>query len=207
MKNETLAPWAEPVPNAGPLSERDLLALDDGKWRYELVEGRLVRMAPTGLEHTDIARTLFRTLDRHVEEQQLGMVTLPDTGFVLSQPDEPDTVLSPDLAFVSAEKVAQLPAPGTPERKKFPRVVPDLVVEVASPDQYKPELAVKARLYLAAGVQLVWIVWPAQRQVDIWRPGGDEPALTLELAHTLDGGDVLPAFTLPLTALFSVIVS
>jgi Uma2 family endonuclease len=207
MKNETLAPWAESVPNAGPLSERDLLALDDGAWRYELVEGRLARMAPTEWEHFDTTDQLLDALKGHVRARNLGRVTLPDTGFVLSELSEPDTVLSPDLAFVSAEKVAQLPAPGTAERKKFPRVAPDLVVEVASPDQYKPEMAVKARLYLARRVRLVWIVWLAQRQVDVWRPGGDEPDLTLELADTLDGGDVLPAFTLPLTALFSVIVS
>lgn len=38
---------------------------------------------------------------------------------------------------------------------------PDLAVEVASPDQYRPEMAAKARIYLDAGVPLVWVVWPS----------------------------------------------
>jgi Uma2 family endonuclease len=171
MKHDTLAPWAERVPDTHPMTADDLLRLDDDEWQYELVEGTLVRVAPTGLEHFDITRKLFRVLDRHVEDNKLGIVTLPDTGFRLDLPGSGDTVLSPDIAFVGTQKVLQLPAPGTPERKKYLPVAPDLVVEVASPDQYRPEMAEKAKLYLASGVWLVWIVWPAARQVDVWEPG------------------------------------
>jgi len=52
MKHDTLAPWAEPVPDvAYPFTADALLGLREDEWRYELVDGRLVRMAPTGLEH------------------------------------------------------------------------------------------------------------------------------------------------------------
>lgn len=203
MKHETLAPWGEPVPSAAPMTADELLALDDGAWQYELVDGRLLRMAPTGLEHFDIMQKLYRKMDRHVEEHNLGVVTMPDTGFAFSRPDAADTVLSPDLAFVSAARVAQLPAPGSPERRKYLRVVPDLVVEVASPDQFHPEMEAKARLYLELGVPLVWVVWPAPRQVDVWQAGASDPVATLDSSATLAGGEALPGFSYPLTELFA----
>ena len=203
MRHNTLAPWAEPVPGAGPMTADDLLRLDDAAWQFELVEGRLIRMAPTGLEHLDVTRKLYRALDRYVDAHDLGIVTLPDTGFRLTRPGEADTVLSPDIAYVSAARVQQLPPPGTPERKKFLPVAPDLAVEVASPDQHHPEMADKARLYLASGVRLVWLVWPNHQQVDIWRPGVDQPTATLGASDTLDGLDVLPGFTHPVADLFA----
>ncbi len=203
MRHDTLAPWAESVPGAGPMTADDLLRLDDAAWQFELVEGRLLRMAPTGLEHLDVTRKLYRALDRYVDAQDLGIVTLPDTGFRLTRPGEADTVLSPDIAYVSTARVRQLPAPGTPERKKFLPVAPDLAVEVASPDQHHPEMADKARLYLASGVRLVWLVWPSNREVDVWRPGADQPTATLGAPDTLDGLDLLPGFSHPVADLFS----
>lgn len=95
-----------------------------------------------------------------------------------------------------------LPPEGSAERKKFLAVAPDLAVEVASPDQYRPEMAAKARLYLASGVRLVWIAWPGTREVDIWCAGAAEPPPTLEIGDTLDDEDVLPGFRLPLADVF-----
>ncbi|HST87174.1 MAG TPA: hypothetical protein VLJ14_02260, partial [Ktedonobacterales bacterium] len=59
MKQNTLAPWAEPVPDAPyPLTADDLLAMPDDGYIYELVEGRLVRMPGSGLEASSIAMYL-----------------------------------------------------------------------------------------------------------------------------------------------------
>jgi len=63
-------------------------------------------------------------------------------------------------------------------------------------------MAAKARLYLQRGVRLVWGVWPADRQVDVWRPGSDEPVATLGADDQFDGADVLPGFTHPVADLF-----
>ena len=203
MAQATVAPWAELVPGVDSLMTADeLLTLPDDEWQYELVAGRLVRMPMSGLEHRDVTFQLLIALHDFNRDRDLGLITLPDTGFRLSPPDEPDTVLAPDIAFVRAERVQQLPAPGTPERRKFPPLAPDLAVEVASPDQYRPEMAAKARLYLAAGVRLVWVVWPRWHRVDVWQPGSDQPAATLGVDDQLDGLDVLPGFTYPVARLF-----
>lgn len=55
---------------------------------------------------------------------------------------------------------------------------------------------------LAVGVRLVWIVWPADQQVDVWRPGAGQPAATLTAGDSLDGLDALPGFSYPVANLF-----
>jgi len=79
--------------------------------------------------------------------------------------------------------------------------VPDLAIEVVSFDKTLADLSAKAAEYLAAGARLVWVVDPDPRQVVIHRPG--RPAETLSAERTLDGGDVLPGFTLALPRLFA----
>jgi Uma2 family endonuclease len=202
MRHDVLAPWAEAVPDAGRLTADELLALPENEWQYELVEGRLLRISPTGLEHYYVADALHGALRTHAKEHQLGIVTLPDTGFVLGPTEAAETVLSPDIAFISQERMRSLPSRGTPAGKKFLAVAPDLAVEVTSPDQYRPEMAAKARLYLASGVRLVWIAWPGTHEVDVWRAGAAEPPPTLEIGDALDGEDVLPGFHLPLADVF-----
>jgi Uma2 family endonuclease len=195
MALDALAPWAEPV----LYTAEDLLSLADTGWRYELVQGRVVRMPPTNLEHSDICGALYLALRMYIDERHLGRVVMPETGFIVSDPDQPDTVLAPDLAFVRA---GRLPEQGTDMRRVFPRLAPDLVVEVASPSQHRPEMATKAQLWLSAGASAIWVVWPLVREVDIWLKGESAPA-TLRSDDTLNGGEVLPGFTLPLARLWS----
>jgi Uma2 family endonuclease len=194
MALDTLAPWAEPVLH----TVEDLQRLVGDNWRYELVQGTLVRMPPTNLEHSDICGTLYIALRAHVDALDLGRVIMPETGFILSDSGEPDTVLAPDLAFVRA---GRLPDPGSDTARRFPRLAPDLVVEVASPSQRRPEMAAKATLWLSAGASAVWVVWPDVREVDVWL-GRREAPTTLGSDGTLDGGDVLPGFALPVVRLW-----
>ena len=81
-------------------------------------------------------------------------------------------------------------------------VVPDLVVETASPTQSRQEMDGKAQQWLERGVPLVWVVWPARHEVDEWRQGDTSPR-TLGTDDTLDGHEVVPGFRLPLADLFA----
>jgi Uma2 family endonuclease len=200
MAHDTIAPWAEAVPDAPPsMTSADLLRLPDDARGYELVEGRLVRMPPTGWEHSEVTSELHVAMRTYAKTHQLGSVVTGEPGFLISQPGEPETVLAPDIAFVRAER---LPAPGSPERRGFLPLVPDMVVEVVSPSQYAPEVAEKAQRWLAAGVRLVWVIWPNSRHVDVWQPGSDTPVKTLGVADTLSGQDVAPGFELAVARLF-----
>lgn len=195
-----LAPWAEIVPGVGPMTVDDLLELpDDDRWRYELVEGRLVRMSPTGGGHGDIALALAATLYAWVTPRHLGRVLAAETGFQLG----PNTVMAADFAFVRAERV---PAHSSATWERFWPLAPDLVGEVVSPSQTSDEMEAKARAWLGAGVRLVWVVWPKRQQVDVWRAdssGIAQCTAILTVADSLDGLDVLPGFTYPPADLFA----
>lgn len=62
LPSDTPAPWAEIVPDAGRTTVDDLLRRPDDGWRYEVVEGVLVRMAGSGEEATNIAGIIFGVL-------------------------------------------------------------------------------------------------------------------------------------------------
>src|SRR5678816_2505157 len=103
----------------------ELERLPDDGYRYELVEGRLVRMSPVTFDHGRIVLRLGFLLSRHLEERPVGVIGT-DIGFKLAS--NPDTVRGPDIAFVRSERV---PARGTPG---FLKQSPDAVIEVLSPD-------------------------------------------------------------------------
>ena len=107
---------------------------------------------------------------------------------------------SRNFELVSGELVPVTPA-GREHGVLSAYLAPDLAVEVRSPDNTLAELSVKANEYLEAGARMVWIVDPPTRTVQVMRPG--RPAVTLSLDDVLDGGDVLPGFSLPVSRLFA----
>ena len=92
MTSSTIAPWAEPV----RWTADDLLRLSDARFRFELVQGELVRMAPTGGSHGLRTGRLHTALGAYVDAHGLGEVAAAETGFDLTQPgDAAQTVLAP----------------------------------------------------------------------------------------------------------------
>ena len=171
----------------------DYAALPDDGWQYELVDGILVRMPMSGGEASSIAARLLARLGIYVEDHDLGAVTGADGGYIIDPIRRPDTELAPDVAYARAERV---PPRSSPDYARAWSLAPDLVVEVASPNQYRPEMAEKARQYLAAGTRLIWVIWPRYRQVDVWHPGDAAvPSRTLMGDDRLDGEDVVPGFS------------
>ncbi len=196
---EDLAPWAEIVPGVGRMTVDKYENLPDDGCIYELVEGVLVRMPQSGFEASAISMRLARRLGAYVEDHGLGELSGEQGGYDFSDLGQPDTELGPDIAFVRQDRLAAL----TPEQyAKALRLAPDLVVEVASPNQWRPGLGKKAQRYLDAGVRIVWIVWPRWQQVDVWRPGNEQPSTTHGVEGVLQGEDVVPGFSCPVAMLF-----
>ena len=201
MARDVVAPWAEASPQgANGMTAQELENLPEDPWHYELVEGRLVRMTPPGGENGDLAIGLASPLWAHVRENHLGRVLGAETGFLISQPGQPDTVLAPDVAFVRADR---LPRRGSPEWKSYWRLAPDLVVEIASPSQSRSEVSAKVHLWLAAGTRLVWVVWPENQRVDVWRSATSHPDQILGVDDMLKGDDVVLGFTYAIRQLFA----
>ena len=195
MQQQTVAPWGEVIATDRPMTVDDLLNLPDDGHMYELVEGQLVRMLPGGGGASTLALRLGARIEAFVEQHNLGAVTGADGEFDLGH----GTALAPDVAFVRGERV---PPPTSPIYEQAWPLAPDLAVEVASPNQYRPAMARKAQRYLNAGTRLVWVVWPKRKEVDVWRPGDTQPSTTLGVDDALDGLDILPGFTYPVRRLF-----
>ncbi len=161
--------------------------------------GNLIHISPTGGETgARNSRLLIRLL---AWADQLGgwQVFDSSTGFRL--PD--GSVLSPDASLVRLERWQAL----TPEqRRSFPPLCPDVVVELASPSDQGPRavaaLRQKMAAYQANGAQLGWLLIPEERAVEVW-PVASE-LHRIEAATLLDGGQLLPGLRIELQDIWQV---
>jgi len=176
------------------ITAEDLWSMPDDGNRYELIRGELVRLPMSSMESSSIAMHIGSELRTFVRTSGLGLVMGADGAFILRR--NPDTTRIPDVSFVSAERL-----PPVEERRRFPEMAPDLAVEVISPSDRTSETNRKVMDYLEAGVRLVWVVDPPVRTVAVHTP--DRVVHILHEDDTLDGGDVLPGFTLPVANIFS----
>lgn len=186
--------WAQPtLADKWTVDMLERLPIDG--WLYELVEGRVLRMPPPGPDHGRIESKLDFLLRDHLTAHGLGETYAGETGWDLTRRGErKETVLASDVAVVRAER---LPLPPPRRGKTYRAIAPDLVVEIASPTQYRPDMGDKAQQWLDRGVRLVWVVWPDRREVDVWTPGAAEPH-TLAGDAALGGDDVIPGLHIPL---------
>ena len=171
----------------------ELLKLPRGRFRYELVEGELITMSPAGSEHGAIVVNLTVLIASHVRANNLGIVFGAETGFKIAE--NPDTVLAPDVAFISRERI---PENGIP--KKYWPGAPDLAIEVLPPGDAAREVEVKVGRWLAAGTHLVWTVNPKRRSVTVHRSPKDSD--TLSETDELDGEEIVPGFRCPVSEIF-----
>src|SRR5688500_10982462 len=115
------------------LTVEDLERLPDDEHRYDLIRGELLKMAPAGGEHGEIASRAAIKAGAYVLENRLGETYGAETGFVLQR--DPDTVLGPDFAFVRQDRL-----PPREARRGYMPVPPDLAVEIVSPSDTADEV-------------------------------------------------------------------
>jgi Uma2 family endonuclease len=130
-----------------------------------------------------------------VRPRNLGLVTAPDGTMRLA----PGLVRIPDVAFISWDRLPDRRVPTEP----IPALAPDLAVEILSAGNTAREMARKRQDYFAAGVQVVWEVNPNTRTVEVFT--APDQSTVLHEAQRLEGGIVLPGFSLPLQELFSAL--
>jgi len=172
-------------PPPGTATPQDVLACDRGEKRLcELVDGVLVKKA-MGYYESRLAMVVASLLEAFCQEHDMGIVLGADATTALG----PGLVRLPDVSFVSRRR---LPGGKIP-REPIPDLAPDLAIEVISQGNTPQEMERKLREYFEAGVKLVWYVYPQIRTVRVYTA----PERVLELGEdkTLEGGDVLPGFT------------
>ena len=176
------------------LTADDLLALPDDGRRYELVRGELITMPPASDEHGFVGAEVSVRIGVFIRQHRLGRDRIAETGFWIER--GPDTVLAPDYAFISYERM-----PNRPGQRGYGEVIPDLVVEVASPNDRPPGIDRKTQMWLDAGVRLVLNVYPETQEIYAHHEGGT--VQRFGAGDTLTCEPVLPGFTCPVADIFT----
>ncbi len=161
----------------------------------ELINGRITQKR-VSVKHGMLVIRLGTRLKMFVEADQLGTVS---TEAHFRAANDPYNELAPDLCFLTNDK------PITDDAVMIG--MPDLAIEIKSPSNTYKELREKAGTYIWGGSRLVWLVYPERQTVEVVTRSADTPdavvVISLSVNDALDGGDVLPGFTLTLKDIFS----
>jgi Uma2 family endonuclease len=177
------------------ISDEELMQMSskNPELRFERnADGSLVTMPPTGgiSGNREIKAGAYLLI--HVEQNDLGEVFSPSTGFRL-----PNTaVRSPDAAFVAK---GRLPENWDQQEDKFIAIVPDFVIEIRSKSDSLEGLQAKMQEYIENGVRLGWLVDRQNQRAFVYRADGS--ITQYPASATLSGEEVVPGFTLALKVL------
>jgi Uma2 family endonuclease len=163
------------------ITDAELLRLPKDGQKYELVDGELRAMSPAGWKHEITVVRLAARLVAFVEPRRLGDVLGSNALYMMLSGNR----RGPDLSFIGAGRLSSDCPP-------FPRLAPDLAVEILSPDDRPREVLDKVGEYLQSGVRLVWVIDPAGRKAVVHRSLSD--VREIEEDDALDGEDVIPGF-------------
>ncbi|MSU79186.1 MAG: Uma2 family endonuclease [Gemmataceae bacterium] len=180
-------------PSFGSATEADVLRLLESprKRICELIDGILVEK-PMGFWESTLASVMVQHIWNYLDENDLGIAYSPDAPIRV----KPGRIRFPDTGFISWDRLPDL---DVPENWAID-VMAELAVEVLSKSNTKQEMELKLDDYFEAGVCLVWYVDPRTETITVYTGRNAKQMLTID--DTLDGGGVLPGFSLPLKKLF-----
>ncbi len=156
--------------------------------RLEFIGGEVIEGVSTN-DASMLAARILGKMGTFVESKNLGWLTGADGGYMVF-----GERYIPDVAFISRVKQPK------PSHETYNSNAPDLAVEVISPSDALSSMTDKIVGYLAAGT-VVWGIYPDEQQAKIYEPG--KSARTISIDGVLDGGEILPGFTLSLKDLFT----
>lgn len=162
---------------------------------FEVVEGRIVETVPVGRNQNFVAGNTIGNIGSYIRRNKLGQILAAEPSFELTQ--ELYTLLVPDVAFVSKQTLEV-----QPENETFFVGAPDLAIEIVSASNTRKEMRDKAAKYLEAGSRLVWIVYPAKKEVQVYNTANPTQATVLHEADTLSGEDVISGFSCQVAEFF-----
>ncbi|BBD58289.1 hypothetical protein NIES2109_10620 [Nostoc sp. HK-01] len=189
------------IPPAVGLTDEQFyqICLANDEWRIELTaEGELIIMPPTGGESGIQNSELTTELTLWNRQAKLGKVFDSSTEFRLPN----GAYRSPDVSWVKQERWDVLTSD---QRRRFPPICPDFVIELRSQTDSLKKLRAKMQEYQDNGANLGWLIDPITPLVEIYRPGVEVEVINfaVEQAPTLSGEDVLPGFILSLTTILN----
>ena len=175
------------------LSVEEFLALPETEPPSEYFDGEVVQKVSPGIPHSSLAAWIASRLLLWAEQSQPAYVGVEGRHI---SPDR-NRVYFPDTHLTKLSRLA-----GHEDENPL-TISPDVVVEILSPGDRPQVVLEKVELYVALEIPLVWFVDPEERTIREYR--GGRPSRLYASAEVIDGGPVLPGFSLDLKALFAVI--
>ena len=172
------------------IAEFDRLVEPD-ELRYELDEGELIEMARPRPRHNRIVRNFDRPLLAYLATNPIGEILTSDYLFVLG----PTIKRAPDLSFLRTERLSEI------DPDNDIQGAPDLAIEVLSPSDSASAMRRKIKQYFAAGARIVWMAYPASREVEVWESAAG-PKVVLSGDDLLEAPGLLPGFSIRVDSLF-----
>jgi Uma2 family endonuclease len=154
---------------------------------FEYIGGEPVE-SPSNPFVSKIAARISYWITHYLMENDIGHIIGEAGGYMVA-----GERYAPDVAYISKARQPELPQQG------YNPIPPDLAVEVLSPSNEPDEIQIKINNYLLAGT-VVWLVNPARKRVTVFMSG--RAAQPINVQGTLDGGDILPSFTLAVKEIF-----
>lgn len=154
---------------------------------YELIAGEASEVVPDDYA-AQLGAFIASMLSVYVRPRGLGRVTGADGGYVIG-----DERYFPDAAFSAKQQRTGVLYAG------YNALAPDLAVEILSPSKHDVAVRIKVVNYLRGGTA-VWVVDPHAQCVEVYTT--DAPPRLAHLGDALDGGSVLPGFTLHVSEIF-----
>jgi Uma2 family endonuclease len=184
---------AEPAIKTAPMTFEQAAELDPDLYPGEIVDGEWIPVTKSTWRHGEVAGNAYSVLRAYSRSHAGWSVSVGDPGTRLRR--APDTLRGPDVAVARADR-----RPTGKGTEGWLDGAPDLVVEVVGDTQTASGLARKGLEYLAAGAQIVWVLDPEPETVMVLTPPNH--LRILGAGDTLDGGDLLPGFSCPVSELF-----
>ncbi|MDX1991894.1 MAG: Uma2 family endonuclease [bacterium] len=169
---------------------------------FELINGEKRVKMPGVAGHSYRMYLLYQWLLTFVLPRGLGEVLL-ETTFILPGSYGSDWVKGsriPDILFYAADRLAEYRLEIPDWERRLYELVPDLVIEIVSPNDSYSDIDAKVDLYMGDDVHLIWVCDPQRRKVRVHTPEGEA---TLSGDAKLTGGDILPGFEVALPDLFA----
>lgn len=156
-------------------------------------KGDLIFMAPAGATTSSINIDITSQLFNWNKKNKRGKTFGPDGGFILPN----NAMRSPDAAFITQERWEKIPLD---ERKKFPRICPDFVIELLSESDKIEAAKAKMNEWMNNGCLLSWLIDTKNEYVYIYRIDGSKTTVN-GFDNILSGENILPGFNLNLNEL------
>ncbi len=165
-------------------------------WQFsemvELIKGKVVKMSPApGSQHQMVSSNLHGIIWNQIKKSPCKLFAAPSDVRLIRKgfnDEQITTVVQPDLFMVcDASKIDEKGCLGSP----------DFIIEILSPNSGNQDLKVKYALYEEAGVGEYWVVFPAERVIEIFLLENGKYHLA---GHYTEDGDIpiqsVPGFSI-----------